>query len=271
MHVFIILIILLFLTILTEKSNGQTYELPTLEVVSSPIVEEIKLNNRANQITVVTEKQIESMNALDIASALRRVPGINISRFNLVGSYGGAEGGSIFIRGMGAERPGAEIMTLIDGRPVFQGIFTHPLLDLLSVDIAERIEIYKTPQPVKFGNMSFGAVNIITKRKKEEGFETKLGITYGEHNTFIGYTGHGGKIKDWDYFIIGGYKRSEGHRDDADGQLESYFVRLSKEFNKSWDFTLTGLFSDNWGDDPGRINSPKGPVTPRFKSRSLAF
>ena len=67
---------------------------------------------------------------------------------------------------MGAERPGAEIMTLIYGRPVFRGISTHPLLDLLSLDIAETVKIYKNPQPVNFENMYFGAVNIMTKRKK---------------------------------------------------------------------------------------------------------
>lgn len=268
---FLFLILAAFLLFSPQVVISQTYELPPLEVVSSPIVEEIRLDNRANQVTIVTENQIDSMNALDLASALRRVPGITISRYNLVGSYGGAQGGAIFIRGMGSERPGAEIMTLIDGRPVFQGIFTHPLLDLLSVDIAERIEIYKNPQPVKFGNMSFGAVNIITKRKKEEGFETRLGFTYGEHNTLIGYAGHGGKVKDWDYYIIGSYKKSDGHRDDADGELKNYFLRISKQFNKMWDFTLTGLYSDNWADDPGPTNLPKVPVTPRFTSRSKAL
>lgn len=38
---------------------------------------------------------------------------VNISRDNIVGSYGGAQGGTVFIRGMGSERPGAEILTLI--------------------------------------------------------------------------------------------------------------------------------------------------------------
>lgn len=154
-------------------------QLQEIEVVASPIIEGNEITDYANQITIVTDKQIEAINALDLPSALRWVPGVNISRYNLVGSYGGAQGGAIFIRGMGAERPGAEIMTLIDGKPIFQGIFTHPLMDLLSIDYAQRIEIYKSAQPVFIGNMSNGAVNIITKRKTTPGFESKMGISYG--------------------------------------------------------------------------------------------
>lgn len=250
---------------------AQDPKLPEIEVVSSPIVEDISVSNQAVQITTVTEKQIEAMNALDLPSALRRVPGVTITRYNLVGSYGGAAGGAIYLRGMGAERPGAEIQTLIDGRPVFQGIFTHPLMDLLGVDNIKCIDIYKSPQPVSFGNMSYGVVNIITKRKVKDGFETKAGISYGENNTLNSYIKHGGKAEGWDYYLIGSFKKSDGHRDNADGQLQNYFARIGRELSKEWDVTLTALHTDNWAQDPGVLNRPELPVIPRFESRSTAF
>jgi iron complex outermembrane receptor protein len=122
--------------ILLVPQEGRSQEKPlkmeAVEVVASPIIELNQIDNYASQSAVVTNKQIEGLNALDLPSALRWVPGVNISRYNLVGSYGGADGGAIFIRGMGGERPGAEILTLIDEKPIFQGIFTHPLMDLLS-------------------------------------------------------------------------------------------------------------------------------------------
>ncbi len=265
---FLVILVYAFLTAPTMAKEPQ---LPEVEVVSTPIVEDIRITNDAVQITTVSEKQIESLNALDLLSALRRVPGVTISRFNLVGSYGGAAGGAIYLRGMGAERPGAEIQTLIDGRPVFQGIFTHPLMDLLGVDNIDRIDIYKSPQPVSFGNMSYGVVNIITKRKTTEGIETKAGLTYGEHNTLNSYIKHCGKVNGWDYNLIGSYKKSDGHRDNADGELQNYFARIGKELSKHWDVTLTLLHTDNWAQDPGRLGAAVPPVIPRFASKSTAF
>lgn len=246
-------------------------EMQAIEVVASPIIEGNEVTDYANQITIVTDKQIEAINALDLPSALRWVPGVNISRYNLVGSYGGAQGGTIFIRGMGSERPGAEIQMLIDGKPIFQGVFTHPLMDLLSVDYAQRIEIYKSAQPVFLGNMSNGAVNIITKRKTTPGFESKLGVSYGSYDTFNSYLLHGGKVERVDYYFIGSLKSSDGHRDDAEGQLENYFGRIGYDLSKEWDVSFTAGYSDNWADDPGGKNRPEMPVIPRFTTREQIY
>lgn len=251
-------------------TDGET-ELQPIEVIASPIIEGNEVTDYASQVTIVTDKQIEAINALDLPSALRWVPGVTISRYNVIGSYGGAQGGTIFIRGMGSERPGAEIQTLIDGKPIFQGVFTHPLMDLLSVDYAQRIEIYKGAQPVFFGNMSNGAVNIITKRKMTTGFESKIGVSYGSYDTFNSYLQHGGKIDRFDYYLVGSFKSSDGHRDDADGQLENYFGRIGYEISKEWDLSFTAGYSDNWADDPGAKHAPALPVTPRFITREQIY
>jgi iron complex outermembrane receptor protein len=250
-----------------EKGSGESLKLEPVEVVASPIIEGNQVTDYASQVTTVTEKQVESLNAQDLPSALRRAPGVNISRYNLVGSYGGAEGGAIYIRGMGAGRPGAEIQTLIDGKPSFQGVFTHPLMDLLSVDNAETIEIYKGAQPVFLGNMSHGAVNIITKRKTTPGFETKIGAAYGSFNTWNTGISHGGKTDRVDYYLVGSYKTSDGHRENADGQLQNYFGRLGYALSKEWDISFAARYTDNWADDPGKEGAPTPPVIPKFTTR----
>ena len=253
------------------KSFSQAYRLEPVEVVASPVIEGNKVTEYGSQITTVTEKQIDSLNALDLPSAVRRAPGVNISRYNLVGSYGGAQGGAIYIRGMGAERPGAEIQTLIDGQPVFQGVFTHPLMDLLSVDNVERIEIYKGAQPVFLGNMSHGAVNLVTKQKITPGFETKIGTAYGSYSTWNTGLAHGGKIKEFDYYLIGSYKTSSGHRENADGQLQNYFGRMGYDLSKEWRLSFTAGYTDNWAQDPGVAGSTKPPVIPRFTTRDAIY
>lgn len=253
------------------ETQGQTYRMEPVEVVASPVIEGNQVTEYGNQITTISEKQINSLNALDLPSAVRRAPGVNISRYNLVGSYGGAQGGAIYIRGMGAERPGAEIQTLLDGKPVFQGVFTHPLMDLLSIDNVERIEIYKGAQPVFLGNMAHGGINLITKQKTTPGLETKIGAAYGSYSTWNTGIAHGGKIKEFDYYLIGSFKASAGHRENADGQLQNYFGRLGYDLSKEWRISLTAGYTDNWAQDPGVEGSSKVPVIPRFTTRDALY
>ena len=111
-----------------EKEARPVFE-EHVTVVGRPIVEVTKIDDYANPVTTVTEDQMRDLNAQDIDSALRRVPGVAISRYNPIGNYGGGDGGGVFIRGMGSGRPGAEISTLVDGIPKFVGVWTHPLLD----------------------------------------------------------------------------------------------------------------------------------------------
>jgi len=147
-----------------EETFTGAQELEGIVVTSTPIIEGNVVDSFGSTRTIVTEEQIRNLNAQDLATALRRTPGVTISRYNPIGSHGGAQGGGIFIRGMGSSRPGSEIKTFIDGVPMYMGLWNHPLLDLLSIDTAAAIEVFKSPQPQRFGN-AFGAVNILPKRK----------------------------------------------------------------------------------------------------------
>ena len=157
-----------------SESDMPHYEVPPVEVRGTPIVEGNYLSPYAGQIAVVGSEQIEALNAQDLTSALRRAPGVVISRFNHVGSFGGGTGGSVYIRGHGSGRPGAEIVTLFDGVPRSAGIWSHPLLDTAPIETSRRVEIMKSAQPVLIGNMAFGAVNMLPKRIRHEGFGTRI-------------------------------------------------------------------------------------------------
>ncbi|WP_035244802.1 TonB-dependent receptor [Desulfonatronovibrio hydrogenovorans] len=225
-------------------------EMEDIVVISTPIIDGIVVDSYGSTTTVVTEEQIRNLNAQDLGTALRRTPGVNISRHNQIGSHGGAEGGAVFIRGMGSSRPGAEIKTYIDGVPMYQGFWNHPLLDLLSIDTAQAIEVYKSPQPQYFGN-AFGAINIVPKRKTEEGFKTNLHLAGGSYDTIIQRAEHAGKINRTDYYIGQSFKKSGGHRTKADGQLTNYFARIGTELGENWYISGLGLRTDNHAWDPG--------------------
>ena len=246
------------------------YELPPVVIVGKAILDEIIIRNNSTALTRVSEQQIKDLNAMDLPSALRRVPGVSISRYNLVGSYGGAEGGAIFIRGQGTERPGAGIQTLVDGVPKFVGIWSHPLMDLQSVDHLERIDIYKSPQPVRLGNMSIGAINLVSRRMHREGTKTDVTVSGGQENTYNMVFNHGGKFGAFDYYFGSSLKGSDGHRPQADGQLRSYWGRVGYAFNDVWDISLITSTSDNWADDPGLVGNPP-PKRARYNTESMTF
>jgi iron complex outermembrane receptor protein len=101
--------ILIFSNIKSMLNSHATNSMEDIRVVSTPIIEGNQLDRQASQKTTVSEEQVRDLNAQDAASALRKTPGVNISRFNPIGSLRGAEGGAVFIRGQGSSRPGAEI------------------------------------------------------------------------------------------------------------------------------------------------------------------
>ncbi len=258
-----ILITLLLLSqysLAEEKTDERkVYQLDEIVVTTPAIIDEIEVNKLGSQITHVTQEQISDLNAMDLTSALRRVPGVVISRHNLVGSFGGGEGGALFIRGNGSSRPGAEIQTLIDGIPKFVSVWTHPLMDVLNVDIVDTIDIYKGAQPVLYGNMAFGVVDIRTKRVKDKGFYTRIQSAYGTNHTVASSLENGGKFGKFDYYILGGYRGSEGHRENADGELQDIFCHLGYDFTSKWRIDFTLIHTDNWADDPGPADGSAPP------------
>lgn len=225
-------------------------------VVATPIIQGNRTDPIGGQVTSVTQQQVEDLNAQDLPSALRMVPGVVVSRFNPVGSFGGGEGGAIFIRGHGGSRPGAEIGMFVDGVPKMASVWTHPLMDMMNVDIADRIDVYKGAQPVLFGNATYGAVNIVPKRMETEGHTTSLQTAYGSFDTWVEVAEHGGKSGPLDYYVVQSFRTSDGHRDNADGQVQDYFGRIGYDINEHWNVGLLFESSLSSVHDPGTVIPP---------------
>lgn len=238
-------------------------------VSAPPVIEANRVDNFGSLRTDVTDTQVRDLNAIDLSSALRRTPGVSISRFNPVGSFGGNEGGGVFIRGQGASRPGSEIKTYIDGVPFYMGVWNHPLLDLLPVNGMERISVYKSPQPQSFGN-TFGAIDLTPKRARSEGIKGDFTLQGGSYNTFIEQADLVGRRGDLDISLAQSYARSNGHRDDADGRLANVMGRLGYRISSEWSVGLTFLHVDNKVRDPGQQGLPATKTGRYDTSGSLA-
>lgn len=248
------------------KAQDQSLELPVTPVIGSSVIDQNSVDSFASLTTVVGQQQIRDLNALDLASALRRTPGVTVSRFNPVGSFGGAEGGAVYIRGMGASRPGSEIKTYIDGVPFYMGVWGHPLLDLLPINAMQSINVYKGPQPQKFGN-TFAAIDL-TPRSADalDNQHGELQLSGGSSRTATEQASLIGRSGDWDYLLAQGAAHSDGDRADGDGRLNNGLARLGYRLNDNWSAGLLLLHANNQASDPGQKGRPE-TKTGQFNTR----
>ncbi|WP_081353950.1 TonB-dependent receptor [Nitrosospira multiformis] len=267
------------MTLITQFANAQdaassgetpqpgTRQLPPVVVTANPIIDRVRIDGFSSTSAVVTESQLHDQNAFDLATALRRTPGVQISRYNPVGAFGGDQGGAVFIRGMGVSRPGSEIKTYIDGIPFYMGVWNHPLLDLLPVNGMQSITVYKSAQPQINGN-NFASINLETKRATEDGIKAGVRISGGYFNTFIEQADLVGRKGDVDFMLAQGHAQSDGHRPNASGELNNVMGRIGLRLGEHWSVGTSFLFVDNNARDPGDNRLPRPAVAPQYSTQA---
>jgi iron complex outermembrane receptor protein len=175
----------------------------------------------------------------------------------------------VFLRGMGSSRPGGEIKTLVDGVPKLNGIFNHPLLDLMSVDAAAGIAVHPRAAPLDFGN-TFAAVNIVTPRVEQPGQILRGTVAAGSFGTIVERLDYGAKQGAFDFYVNQSLRRSDGARPDADGRLENYFLRLGWELSPRWNLSYQLNRTRNLTTDPGVEGAPAGPPSTKGETYETA-
>jgi iron complex outermembrane receptor protein len=224
-------------------------------VVASPIIEGDRATDWGGLVTTVSAEQIDDLNAHDLAAALRRTPGVTITRYNRVGAFAGGEGGAVFVRGMGSSRPGGEIALRIDGITIANPVWNHPLLDLASIGPAASIEVYKGPQPANFGN-AFSAVNIVPKSWTSECPGTRLSLAFGNDSTWHQGVETGAAYGPFDIVLGETHSQSDGHRPYSSGRVTEAYGQIGIALDEHWRLAFFGLATDAQAEDPGLLNTP---------------
>jgi len=221
--------------------TGQRYEMPQKDVASS--------------ISIVNAKEIRHTNLTTTADAVSYLtPGVFTTRRSNVG-YGVAAlaGGSITVRGLGG-KPNTQILVLVDGRPDFQGIFSHPLNDAYPLDNIDHIEVLRGPASAVYGTNAFGGViNIITKKLPTSGFNTNVKVSFGSYNTQNYLLQHAGNLGKFQYFISGALNKSDGHRENSNFNGQNYAVKLGYQINSNFKLTFNSSVSPYEFNDPGPL------------------
>ncbi|MEI6733802.1 MAG: TonB-dependent receptor plug domain-containing protein [Comamonadaceae bacterium] len=243
--------------IFTGSVCAQKVNLPAVVVTANPVIEEVVVDAFSDVTAVVTADQLRDQNVVDLASALRRTPGVQISRYNPVGAFGGDQGGAILIRGMGISRPGSEIKTYIDELPFYMGVWNHPLLDLLPVNGMQAVTVYKSPQP-QINSNNFASINLQTRRAAEDGVHGDARLSVGSFGTLVEQASLLGRQGDLDYTLAQGHAQSDGHRPNASGELDNLMGRVGLRLNAQWSAQASFVTVNNKASDPGdnRVVAP---------------
>jgi iron complex outermembrane receptor protein len=79
----------------------------------------------------------------------------------------------------------------------------------------------------------------------------------------------GGRYGRWDYYVGGGYRTSDGHRDDADGTLRDLYGRVGYQLTENWDVSLFSLLTGNEASDPGARGAPESAKEGDYETQAL--
>ena len=186
------------------------------------------------QFNVVTEEQINLQNSLDFYDALRNVPGVMYQKKNIIG---GQTGHNLYIRGRGASHPSPDLNILFDDVPRSGVLYGQALADGIPVYALGGMEIYKYPQPSRFGS-GYGMINFIPKYMTEEGKEFKIGLSGGSFGTFAENVGMGAKKDAFDVYAAQSLVQTNGHVEHSAAWQTSYYMNAGYQMNENWTFRL---------------------------------
>ncbi|MCL1911355.1 MAG: TonB-dependent receptor [Leptospirales bacterium] len=201
-----------------------------------------------------------------------RIPSFHTGNNRVMGfglSSSGAAAMSIRGAGLSGWGPTTGIPILINGMDAGMMVNNHPVADIFSMKNIDRIEVLHGPQPVIYGDGALaGVINIITKRRQTDGFNTEIGGSYGSWNTTDDYIMHNGKISDFDYGISYNFRYTDGATDHKVAGPPAYkfdsrylsnngTFHAGYEANKNWYAAIDGYSMKMNFHDPGGKNETR--------------
>jgi vitamin B12 transporter len=204
------------------------------------------INRVAENIEVVTARDIELMNAHTLADVLNTVNGVEVS-------FGGASPGSKTLVQIQGSDP-RHVAVFLDGIPLndLGGSVAHA--EIIPVQNIERIEIIKGPGSSAWGSSLGGVVNIITKSPGTGNVNGTLSTSYGERETGDFRAEAYGKVKNFGYYLDAGRLRTDGLRSLQAFSEDNLYAKLTYDFSKGTQLLFASAYmkgrgeEDDWGD-----------------------
>jgi len=246
-----------------EKSNE-----PAVYTLGEILVKDT--SEKPGVTSIVEKEDVEKSSKNDLINVIsENVPSFYTANNRIMG-FGVADSGAatMSIRGIGVSGwspqtgsgPTTGVPILINGMDVTMMINNHPVADIFSMKNIEKIEVLHGPQPVLYGSSAMGGIiNVITKRRSKEGYDTNVSASYGSYNTTDDHVSHYGKIGNFDYGVSYNFRYTDGHRDQeingttftSEYMSNNATSHFGYEFNKHWYVGLDSYAMKMEIHDPG--------------------
>ncbi|MCV3214829.1 TonB-dependent receptor [Plectonema radiosum NIES-515] len=233
------------------------------EPVYSPFRREGTVKDSTRPVYVITGEEMEAQGARTVREALKFLPGILPD--GTVGTEVNALSGQ-FIRGSNS----AQVLILLDGRPINNLGFGGFDLSEFTTNIVERVEVLPGGGSTLYGSDAIGGViNIITRRPTEK-VRTQAGVTLGAYGLNQQTINNSGKVGDISWVV--GYNRTqaennypfsipeanfEGTRKNNDTLYNNFNVKLEANVGKRNTLTLSTLYLGKDQGVPGGVPIPE--------------
>ena len=176
------------------------------------------VSHTAENVTVVTAAEIQSINAHTLIDILANVPGMQLESTRTLG-------GLIYFRSQGSSFN--HILVMIDGVPFNNLGDNFSDIGLIPARIIERVEIVKGAASSSWGQALGGVINVITKtpdRERRSG--GSLSSSVGERRTSDSGAELSGSIERFGYYLSGGYSGSKGLLANNHGDYSNAYAKL---------------------------------------------
>ncbi len=212
----------------------------------------------AKNVSIITKKDIEIMNAHNVADILHRVPGLFLDL------YSQDMGSPAFIQIHGSEQ--RQVLVMIDGMPINFHSEGYAELNSVPVDIIRKIEIIKGPASSSWGSSIGGVINIITKEpKKSKRPKGHIKFSYGEKYSYDAGAQVSGTYRKLGYYLFAGRQGTDGMRNKRDFKRNSLYSKLSLSPREGLDLKLSLGYSDP-ENALGRYSHSPPPINSYYKN-----
>ncbi|WP_198138337.1 TonB-dependent receptor plug domain-containing protein [Pelobacter propionicus] len=154
------------------------------------------LSLTAENTTIITQKEIESLNAHTLADVLATIPGIQTQNY---GAAGGLTSASI------QSARNYHALVMVDGIPLNNLSENFSDVAMVPARIIERIEVVKGAASSAWGQALGGVINVITKTPDQRKIGGVATSSYGEGATADSSIELSGTVDRLGYYFSGGY------------------------------------------------------------------
>jgi outer membrane cobalamin receptor len=211
-------------------------------------------------ISIISRETIDRSGEINVLPVIaHQVPGFFLNDRSMTGfGVGPGSGGNISIRGISGS-PNTRVLVLIDGQPQYMGIFAHPIADAYSASDIERVEVQRGAASLLYGsNAMGGAINLITRKATEEGWQGSANVGYGSYGTLLGTANAAYKQGKFHSMVSVNRNQTNGYRNDANDSFENTTGYLKMGYDLSPSTSISGdiQLADAIYQHPGPTNAP---------------